>query len=427
MSTDAQVIGDSLTGLESSCATIEPAHESLLRQWDLLQGWLTEDAGLLAVLEGVKRASRDWVANDRVASSLTHATDRLAAAQQLTARRDLAANLDPTDREYLAACQKAELAAKVRTRRLQASIYILLVGVIAGLVGWINQTNIAEQWRWWRTERPFVAANIWPYVLERGVEQALKPKDTFRECSAEHGNDYCPRMVVLPAGSFVMGSPASERGHQPSEEPRHQVTIAKSFAVSEFELTFDEWDTCVNYGDCPRGVADSGWGHGQQPVVNVTWDDAQHYVVWLSKMTGKPYRLLTEAEYEYAARATAPTMYSWGDDIGDNKANCKGCGSQWDNTQTAPVGSFAANEFGLFDMVGNVWEWVEDCVNNNYDGAPTDGSAWIKGGDCKNRIVRGGSWNNTPVNLRAANRIGTSAGFRDNLLGFRVARTLIAP
>ena len=418
---------DAITGVESLSVTIEPAHESLLRQWDLLQGWLTEDAILLAVLEGVKRASRDWGAHNRDAASVAHATDRLAAAERLTARPDLAANLDPTDREYLAACRKAESAARGRRRRVQASIYILLVGVSAGLVGWINQSYIAEHWRWWWTDRPFVAANIWPYVLKPAAEQTLKPEDMFRECSAEQGKDYCPQMVVLPAGLFAMGSPVAEQGHQPSEEPQHQVTIAKPFAVSKSELTFDEWDTCVNYDGCPQSVADSGWGHGQQPLINVTWDDAQHYVAWLSKMTGKPYRLLTEAEYEFAARAGATTAYSWGDDIGKDNANCKGCGSQWDNTQTAPIGSFAANGFGLFDMVGNVWEWVEDCVNNNYDGAPTDGSAWIKGGDCKNRIVRGGSWNNTPVNLRAANRVGTSTGFRDNLLGFRVARTLIEP
>jgi formylglycine-generating enzyme required for sulfatase activity len=162
-------------------------------------------------------------------------------------------------------------------------------------------------------------------------------------------------------------------------------------------------------------------------VLNVSWDDAQRYVAWLSKTTGKPYRLLTEAEYEYAARAGSATLYPWGDHIGANNANCNGCDSQWDNTQTAPVGSFHANGFGLFDMVGNLWEWTEDCVNENYQGAPADGSAWIEGSDCKNRIVRGGSWNNTPVNLRAANRVGTSRGFRDNLLGFRIARTLMTP
>lgn len=412
---------------ETGESTIEPAHEALLRQLSMLQGWLAEDAGLLAVLEGVKRASRDWAANNRDAAWLTHATDRLAAAERLSARPDLADNLEATDREYLVACRKAETAARARRRRLQGAIYMLLVGVIAGLVGWINQSYIAEQWRWWRTDRPFVAANIWPYALKPAAEQALRPKDIFRECSAEQNKDYCPQMVVVPAGSFIMGSSETEAGHQRSEGPQHQVTIAKPFAVSKFPLTFDEWDTCVEYGACPQGVTDSGWGRGQHPVINVTWSDAQRYVAWLAKTTGKPYRLLTEAEYEYAARGGATTTYPWGNDIGQNNADCKGCGSKWDNTQAAPVGSFAANAFDLFDMVGNVWQWVEDCVNENYEGAPTDGSAWIGSGDCRNRIVRGGSWNNTPVNLRSANRVGTSPGFRDNLLGFRVARTLITP
>lgn len=407
--------------------TIEPAHEALLRQWGMLQGWLTEDTGLLTVMDSIKRASRDWAANGKSSAWITHRTDRLAAAERLLARLDIADHLEPTDREYLAACRKAEAAEKSRKRRAQSLTYLLLIGIIGGLVGWINQGYLLAEWRWWWTNRPFVAANLWPYVLAPAAEQALKPKDVFRECSAEQGNDYCPQMIVVPAGSFMMGSQANDPGNQPSEQPRHQVTIGKPFAVSKYQLTFDEWDVCADYGDCPRGVTDSGWGRGSQPVLNVSWDDAQRYVAWLSKTTGKPYRLLTEAEYEYAARAGSVTLYPWGDHIGANNANCNGCDSRWDNTQTAPVGSFHANGFGLFDMVGNLWEWVEDCVNENYQGAPTDGSAWDKDGDCKNRIVRGGSWNNTPVNLRSANRVGTSRGFRDNLLGFRVARTLMTP
>src|SRR5262249_53065962 len=139
-------------------ATIEPAHEALLRQWGLLEGWLAEDAGLLAVLEGVKRASRDWAANNRDRAWLAHAADRLAAAERLPARPDLAANLEPTDREYLAACRKAEADARRGKRLLLAGIYVLLIGVIVGLVGWIEQSYIAAQWRWWRTDRPFLAA-----------------------------------------------------------------------------------------------------------------------------------------------------------------------------------------------------------------------------------------------------------------------------
>jgi formylglycine-generating enzyme required for sulfatase activity len=145
-------------------------------------------------------------------------------------------------------------------------------------------------------------------------------------------------------------------------------------------------------------------------------------------MTGKTYRLLSEAEYEYATRAGTTTVYPWGNDIGTQNANCESCGSKWDNTKTAPVGSFAANGFGLYDMVGNVWEWVEDCDHANYDGAPTDGRAWISSGDCKSRIVRGGSWSSDPINLRSAYRLlNRPTDLHDGDLGFRVARTLLAP
>ena len=158
-------------------------------------------------------------------------------------------------------------------------------------------------------------------------------------------------------------------------------------------------------------------------------DDAQQYVTWLSAVTGKSYRLLSEAEYEYATRAGTTTAYPWGDDIGKNNANCDGCGSQWDNKQTAPVGSFAPNKFGLYDMVGNLYEWTEDCFHPDYNGAPTDGSAWMKanGGDCSFRIRRGGSWVRPPDDLRSASRLGNNAVNRSNVLGFRVGRTLLAP
>jgi formylglycine-generating enzyme required for sulfatase activity len=149
-------------------------------------------------------------------------------------------------------------------------------------------------------------------------------------------------------------------------------------------------------------------------------------VAWLSKITGQPYRLLTEAEWEYAARAGITTAYYWGDEIGKGNANCNGCGSRWDAKQTSPVGSFAANQFGLYDMAGNVFQWVQDCYHGNYDGAPTDGSAWTSR-DCIYRVVRGGAWLNGPQYLRAANRIGLITGGRDGNLGFRVGRTLVTP
>ena len=144
-----------------------------------------------------------------------------------------------------------------------------------------------------------------------------------------------------------------------------------------------------------------------------------------SKMTGKSYRLLSEAEWEYAARAGSTTAYFWGDEIGEGNANCYGCGRQWDNRETSPVGSFKPNAFGLYDMAGNVWQWVQDCYHDNYNGARTDGSAWTVG-DCSRRVVRGGSWNNNPQSLRSANRFLDSTDIRNNDIGFRLGRTLSA-
>ena len=247
--------------------------------------------------------------------------------------------------------------------------------------------------------RPYRVANFDPYVLKPEAERALKPLASFRECAKD-----CPEMIVIPAGAFTMGSPATEQGRFDNEGPQHMVTIAKPFAVSKFDVTFADWDACVSVGGCPQ-VTDTGLGRDTKPVINVSWDDAQQYVAWLSKMTGQPYRLLTEAEWEYAARAGTTTAYYWGDEIGKGNANCNGCGSQWDNQQTSPVGSFAANQFGLYDMAGNVWQWVQDCYHDNYNGAPTDGSAWTSG-DCSRRVVRGGSWYNIPRVLRSAYRDG---------------------
>jgi formylglycine-generating enzyme required for sulfatase activity len=232
-------------------------------------------------------------------------------------------------------------------------------------------------------------------------------------------------MVVVPFGSFTMGSPATEKGREPNEDPPHPVMVAKPLAVAKFEITFAEWDTCVAFGDCTPEISDSGWGRGRLPVISVNWDDAQRYVAWLSRVTGKPYRLLYEAEYEYAARGGSPTAYPWGEEIGKGNANCDGCGNPYDNTQTQLVGSFAANGFGLYDMVGNVWSWVADCYHTNYQGASGDGSNWTAAcPDGLRHVVRGGSWKTKPVELRSARRTFYSSGSRSDGVGFRIARTL---
>jgi formylglycine-generating enzyme required for sulfatase activity len=246
---------------------------------------------------------------------------------------------------------------------------------------------------------------------------ALQRGEKFRDC------DRCPEMVVISAGEFTMGSPESEEGRSADEGPQHKVRIARPLAAGKYEVTFDEWDACVAAGGCAHKPEDQGWGRGRRPVINVSWDDAQAYVAWLAKKTGKSYRLLSEAEWEYAARAGTTTRYPWGDAPGTNRANFDGSGSQWSGKQTAPVGSFEANAFGLHDVIGNVWEWVQDCWNGSYNGAPADGRAW-ESGDCGQRVLRGGSWNDQPEDARAANRSRDRPGSRGNDLGFRVARTL---
>ena len=257
--------------------------------------------------------------------------------------------------------------------------------------------------------------------------RCLKPGageiEPFKDCPE------CPTMVMVPAGEFTMGSPASEPERNDDESPQRQVAIAHAFAVGKFEVTFEEWDACVAAGDCKHNPADRGWGRGLQPVTNLSWDDAtKEYLPWLSRKTGKPYRLLTEAEWEYAARgmknaSTVHTTYFWGNDIGKNRANCDGCGSRWDRKQTAPVGSFAANAFGLHDMHGNVWEWVQDCYKDTYAGAPTDGRATADAASCL-RVLRGGSWYDKPHDLRSADRSGVRPVNRYGGSGLRVARTL---
>ena len=238
---------------------------------------------------------------------------------------------------------------------------------------------------------------------------------TFRDCPE------CPLMAVVPSGSFTMGSPREETGRD-DEGPRYAVRIDYRFAVGVYEVSFDEWDACANAGGCNRYVPDDeGWGRRNRPVINVSWEDVQSYVRWLSERTGHEYRLLSESEWEYVARAGTDTRYSWGNEIGLNRANCSGCGSRWDNEQTAPVGSFSANAWGVYDMHGNVWEWVEDCYNDSYVGAPSDGSAW-KSGNCSERVLRGGSRDHQPWFLRSANRFKYTTEFRYDISGFRVAR-----
>jgi formylglycine-generating enzyme required for sulfatase activity len=397
----------------------EVAHEAIFRRWDKLREWIGAEREFLAWRSGLEAARRTWQATpDASKHDALLMGAALTQAQSQYAKR--AEDLPKVDREFIALSIERERKAQTRARQVQVLIYVLLVGVIGSLVGIIEKEAIKEQFNRFTVMRPYRVANFDRYVLKPDAERALKPLANFRECAKD-----CPEMIVIPAGAFTMGSPTTEQGRYANEDPQHAVTIAKPFAVAKFDVTFADWDACVSVGACPK-APDSGFGRDTKPVINVAWDDAQTYVAWLSKMTGQPYRLLTEAEWEYAARAGTTTAYYWGDDIGKGNANCNGCGSQWDNQQTSPVGSFKPNAFGLYDMAGNVWQLVQDCYHGNYDGAPTDGSSWTSG-DCSNRVVRGGSWSNDPQDLRSANRNRVTSGGRGSGLGFRVGRTLVTP
>ena len=260
--------------------------------------------------------------------------------------------------------------------------------------------------------------------LSAGEEEKLKPKDTFKEC------DQCPEMVVVPAGHFTMGSSTGEPERFNDEGPQHQVTIGKAFAVGKFSVTFDEWDACVTDGGC-NGYRphDEGWGRGRRPVIYVSWDDASAYVAWLSRKTGKAYRFLSESEREYVTRAGTTTAFWWGSSVTTRQANYNGTnaynkGEKGEfRNMTLPVGSFEPNPWGLYDVHGNVWDWVEDCFHFSYQGAPADGTAWTTG-DCNIRVLRGGSWWNPPTAIRAASRFRNTADTRFIRYGLRLATTL---
>jgi formylglycine-generating enzyme required for sulfatase activity len=274
----------------------------------------------------------------------------------------------------------------------------------------------------------FILAPSTAAAQRRAEADASGPGRVFRDCPT------CPEMVAVPAGEFMMGSPESEKGRGKDEGPQRKVAILQPFAVGKFEVTFAQWDACTAEGACTHKPGDETWGRGKRPVINVSWDDARQFVAWLTKKTGKPYRLLTEAEWEYAARGQTKipetnAPFSTGATINYKQANYdanftynKGPQGIY-RQKTLDVGSLPRNAFGLHDMHGNVWEWVEDCYKDSYAGAPTDGSA-VTSANCNLRILRGGAWNYYPRLLRSAYRYATAPGIRTENAGFRVARAL---
>jgi formylglycine-generating enzyme required for sulfatase activity len=272
-------------------------------------------------------------------------------------------------------------------------------------------------------------ASFTPIPSYASPAPAPAPGGGFRDCPR------CPEMVAVPAGSFVMGRApdAPGKGASASAAPQHQVTFARPFAVGRFAVTFAEWDACVRDGGCGAYLPSrAGWARSDRPVINISRDDAHAYTRWLSARTGKAYRLLSEAEREYVTRAGSRTPFWWGDSVSTRWANydgrvrsylsAKGRKKTRYRRRTVPVKSFRRNPWGLYQVHGNVWEWVEDCWHETYDGAPTDGSAWMTG-NCIRHVLRGGGWSSEPDKLRSDNR-GWAYSSRTFDFSFRVARPL---
>jgi formylglycine-generating enzyme required for sulfatase activity len=376
--------------------TVEVAHEALFREWTRLKAWLEPERARLNALRLLQLDASTWDRSGRDDTFLNHRGRRLTEANALAEADEYRKHLDQADIDYLAACRVAERGAQKRTRRVAAVFGLLVAVVIAGPTAWWYGSWLKDQAYW--------LIHVRTYKSDERV---------FTECT------HCPEMVVLRAGKFMMGSLPGQGDR--TEFPQHEVTFERPFAVSRTEVTFDQWDACVSYGDCTPGIGTAGWGRGQQPVINVTWLDAQRYVKWLSRVTGQSYRLLTEAEWEYAARAGRQTHYSFGPDeavLGEYAwfaANAEG--------RTHPVNQKKPNQFGLNDMYGNVTEWVEDCFSEDYRNAKSDGSAWT-GGNCSRRVVRGGSFQDRARSLRSASRDWSVFDRPEKHIGFRVARTL---
>lgn len=429
-------------------STVEVAHEAIFREWWRLKKWLEPERQRLAALRGLTGAADAWDHGERNPSLLIHFDDRLREVRALQKNPRYADLINQKETEYLAAAL-TKARGMTRRRVIRRAVTALLFGTtVLGAVGYYFEAELKREWA--------RVMDFQPYQLDSAAIAALEPGAIFSECS---GDVACPELVVIPAGRFIMGNRGD--GAQ-AEKPHRRVTIER-FAAGRFEVTHDEWEYCVDLTQkrrqqtrdadgAPIGcepVSDRGFGRGDRPVINVTWAQAKGYVRFLNYMSAGsaeegPYRLLSEAEWEYAARAGARRgAYSWGDATDEacvfgNVANAK-TKVKYDFTydafacddgyiETAPVGSFFPNSFGLYDMHGNVQEWVADCWHGWYNGAPTDQSVWgpEDGGDCDHGPVRGGSWVNSPENTRSAHRARAERSTRDGTFGFRIARSLPA-
>lgn len=356
-----------------------------------------------AVDSRVDRAAAEQVRVERERRAVEEARRQ---AEELSRRHDH--DWQSAERDGTAAAYERFLASWTSGPHLEAAKRKLAVAHM-------NERQMAEQRA--QEEQDRREGRIRVAVGPAGSDKlvALKPGESFRDLDPPVG----PELVLVPPGRFWMGSNENEGSDR--ERPRHEVTIGYPLLVGKYPVTFAEWDAAEAAGGVTHKPGDEGWGRGRQPVINVSWDDAQAYTAWLSKVTGKSYRLLSESEWEYCCRAGTTTAYSFGDTITTARAQFLG-GVSLSANQTVKVGSFPANAFGLHDMHGNVREWCEDHWHDTYAGAPADGSAWVSGGYKERRVLRGGSRLDSPQDLRSAGRFRNKTDGRYGFNGFRVAR-----
>ena len=345
--------------IQADEGTVEVVHEALFREWKRLDSWIKSERPRLEALRTLERDAATWHRKSRDAAFLNHRDRRLMEAEALSSDDRYAKLLGAVEINHLEACrgaeQLAEQADRIKRQRTRRIVTILAVALFWGVTAWYYQKQLGDGIFW---------IDVWYHRLTPDRESALKPMATFKECSV------CPKMIVVENGVFPMGSPDNEQNRSNTEGPQHDVTIARPFAVGKFDVTFAEWDACAAHGGCDQYMPHSSSGRRRMPVINVSWEFAKTYVAWLSEITGQNYRLLSEAEWEYVARAGSTTADYWGDRMENNKANCTGCGGQ--SSGATSVGLYEPNKFGLYDMAGNVSQWVEDCYHNSYEGAPAE-------------------------------------------------------
>jgi formylglycine-generating enzyme required for sulfatase activity len=396
---------------------VEVAHEALFRAWGRLGQWLAPELARLETLRALSTDAAVWVRGGRRRGEAAMSGPRLRAARALADHPRFKARISAEASNYLAACERA-----ARRRGLALAAAVASVPLGAGALASLG----AAVWAGRNAALESAAVNRYrPWIHPAALLLTGRRGTVFKDC--EPHSTSCPAMVVLPGGTFMMGAPNSDWMSFHEEHPQRRIQVA-AFAMSRYPVTFDEWAACVSGGGCSRLPDDSGFGRGSRPVINVSWYDAQAYAGWLARVTGQPYHLASEAQWEYAARGvtTADAPYArWS--FGSNPAKLPRYAWFFDNSanHTHPVGQMLPNPFGLYDMYGNVYQWVEDCFSIHHptyaDARPVEPSS----GKCLARLARGGSWNDDPQALRSAGRYWFNPSDRNNVIGLRLARTLL--